>query len=422
MTPASAAELPQLYSASLGGVQLLDALNRVGDEARDVEHFLSFTPQKDPLVWAQGASWALGAGRVVYVEAGENRWHVARALAAALPRGARAFSAFTFDALAGEPSVCIVPEYLLLFDGTELTLTQVATHRLADCADALAYARRALAEPLGAGVPVHLRGTQAERTRHMEAVRAATQQFATGNLAKVVLARRAWAHLPEGYDLRPVLARLHRRFTQCVIFAVDGFFGASPETLLHVERSANALHATSRVLAGTLPAGGEASTLLRDTKELTEHEYAAQSAVEAMSEHCGNVRCEGPHLLELPNVWHLASDISGDIESDVFALLRSLHPTAAVAGVPRALAFETINRLEAGASRGRYAGPVGCFSGEEGTWALGLRSAQIRGRELEAWAGGGIVPGSVPEKEYQETEAKLSAIATALAAPQEAAA
>ena len=63
-----------------------------------------------------------------------------------------------------------------------------------------------------------------------------------------------------------------------------------------------------------------------------------------------------PFVLELPNVWHLATDVEARLVGaggarrtgpGALALTEVLHPTAAVCGTPRDTAAALIHRLEA---------------------------------------------------------------------------
>lgn len=276
---------------------------------------------------------------------------------------------------------------------------------------------------------VILEADSGARAAHEESVREALELIDRGTLEKVVVARYARGKVPQGFFLPRVLRRLAANYPSCWVFAVEGFFGASPETL--IESHGGQLHA--RVLAGTRPrsmsnhpgdAGQSqemrddevlAAELVSDPKELAEHRLAVESVVDVLTVRATNVCENGPFLLELPNVWHLATDvIASATEGDVLGIVAALHPTAAVAGVPRKVALEAIEKLEV-EDRGRYAGPVGWLGDNgDGEWAIGLRSAQLMGDTLKAWAGGGIVAGSRPECEFDETEAKMAPIREAL--------
>ena len=125
---------------------------------------------------------------------------------------------------------------------------------------------------------------------------------------------------------------------------------------------------------------------------------------------------ELPFSLALPNVWHLASDVHGVLASNstVLDLAAAIHPTAAVAGTPRANAIELIAELEP-FDRGRYAGPVGWIGADgDGEWAIALRGAQLEGSNIRAIAGCGIVSESEPDGEAAETDLKFKPITDAL--------
>ncbi len=142
-----------------------------------------------------------------------------------------------------------------------------------------------------------------------------------------------------------------------------------------------------------------------------------QNVLASLRSHSADVTAsETPFTLKLPNLWHLASDIDGELSdgSTSLDLVRALHPTAAVAGTPTTKALELIDELEP-FDRGRYAGPVGWVAGDgDGEWAIALRSAQVTGDLITAYAGAGIVADSVPQRELLETRMKFRPIVEAL--------
>lgn len=254
---------------------------------------------------------------------------------------------------------------------------------------------------------------------YRDRVRSALGQL-DSEFGKVVVARAITGHVVTPGDERAPLEKLAADYPDCHIFAVDGLWGASPETLVRVRD--RRVH--TRVLAGSAARGFDPSTdaaaaaaLADSAKDRDEHEYAVQSVLTALAPHCRSVvGTSTPFTLRLSNVWHLASDIEGVLSSreSVLNIIDSLHPTAAVAGVPTARALDTIADIEA-IPRGRYAGPVGWVDGSgNGEWAIALRCAQWDGVGIVAHAGAGIIAGSDPESEYRETELKFQPIRAAL--------
>ena len=244
-----------------------------------------------------------------------------------------------------------------------------------------------------------------------------------GDIDKVVLARDLIATTDRAIDVRPILNTLAANYPATWVFSVDGLIGATPELLLRLSRGM----VTSRVLAGTIPKTGDdardlalAGSLARSSKDLEEHEYAVRSVAEALSPFCSSTNVpDAPFVLHLANVMHLATDVTGALlESthhvDAFALIKSLHPSAAVCGTPRNLAFDVIDEIE-GMNRGRYAGPVGWIDARgDGELGIALRSGQVTGNEIRIFAGCGIVAGSDPVVELAESNAKFSAMRSAL--------
>ena len=185
--------------------------------------------------------------------------------------------------------------------------------------------------------------------------------------------------------------------------------------------------ATSRVLAGTLRRSGDVNrdlrqghALARSIKDVEEHGYGVRSVADALALHCDPVEVPGdPFVLELPNVMHLATDVTGTVTDGAtsLGLVASLHPSAAVCGTPTEVARGLIRQLE-GLDRGRYAGPVGWLDASgDGEWGIALRCAEVDpvdARRLRLFAGCGIVAGSKPLDELAESNAKLVPMRDAL--------
>ena len=354
--------------------------------------------------------------------------------------GPVAFGSFAFSKKSAHESRLIVPEIVVgVRDGqywvTKMTfddgeLTEASALAALDGwlsggstqGDVAAEPDAAVVRSLPAAPGATLHTGSLSEEAWMAAVAAGVEEIRTGALEKLVLARDIVATVPSGVNAAKVLRELAVRYRECWTYGVDGLVGATPEMLIQVEgRTAQA-----RVLAGTLDrrdAHGEDGipmdyaerVLAGSEKQRHEHEIAIQSLTsqlapfsEAMNAH------DEPFILELPNVWHLASDVKAElteVEGHVptcLALINALHPTAAVCGTPTLVAGALIRKLEH-LDRGPYAGPVGWLDAAgNGEWGIALRGAVIEDpHTVRLYAGCGIVDGSQPEAELAETWAKF---------------
>ena len=103
---------------------------------------------------------------------------------------------------------------------------------------------------------------------------------------------------------------------------------------------------------------------------------------------------------------HRRTDIVFSGDADPYRVIRTLHPTPAVGGLPRQEALELIRELEPH-DRMLYSGPVGIVSPNESHVFVNLRCMQVSHGNVHLFAGGGITAGSDPAAEWEETELKL---------------
>ena len=147
-----------------------------------------------------------------------------------------------------------------------------------------------------------------------------------------------------------------------------------------------------------------------------EHRLTVESVREGLEGHLRLFDEEQRETLVFGTIHHLGTRLGGltGPGAAVTDVLSTLHPTAAVAGTPRDEALGLIREIEP-RSRGRYAGPVGWFRPNgEGEFAIALRCGVIEGDRAILYAGGGIVKGSDPDEELEETEMKLAPMLSAL--------
>jgi menaquinone-specific isochorismate synthase len=389
---------------------------------------LALIPDDDAFAWVHRGDGLVGWGRTVeFRTAGAGRFTEAARWWSELSSravvrdevdvpgsGLVAFGSFTF-ADDAEGSVLVVPEVVIGRREGTAWITVIGTGITAAPDPVPSSPARPPVGTTFADGPV-------DSVSWQGLVAEAVRRISAGDLDKVVLARDLVARLDEPLDARAPLTRLAAEYPSCWTFHVDGFFGSTPEMLVRLERGL----VTSRVLAGTIRRTGDdthdlalAGSLARSSKDLEEHEYAVRSVADALAPHCTNMFVpETPFVLHLPNVMHLATDVTGVMRDGASALTlaASLHPSAAVGGTPTAAAVRLIGEIEQ-LDRGRYAGPVGWIDARgDGEWGIALRSAQIEGdgRTVRLFAGCGIVADSVPGDELAESNAKLIPVRDAL--------
>lgn len=247
-------------------------------------------------------------------------------------------------------------------------------------------------------------------------------------LRKIVLSRSLRLLADRAIDASALLRALSEDESVtafCVPLAADGgsraLIGATPELLVAKRGAA----ITSRPLAGSARRSREAGAdraaaegLLASDKDRREHREVVVAILDQLAPHCAALTApDAPQLAATASMWHLGTPISGrlrDASMSSLDLAGLLHPTPAVCGTPRAAAARAIAELE-GYERGFYAGAVGwCDALGDGDWHVAIRCAEIAGREARLYAGAGIVPGSDPAAEGEETSAKFAALLSAL--------
>jgi anthranilate synthase component 1 len=274
--------------------------------------------------------------------------------------------------------------------------------------------------------------TSLGREEYIHAVEVAKEAIAAGEAIQVVLARRQSFDLPadpstgatlDGIGLYRALRRVNPS-PYLFFVRTPGYevVGASPELLLQVEGD----KLTTHPIAGTRPRGADAreDTLLseelqRDPKERAEHVML----VDLGRNDLGRVARPGTvtvskymEVERYSHVLHLVSHVEGRLQPGLDALdaLRSVFPAGTLSGAPKIRAMQLIAAAE-GERRGLYGGAVG-YLGYDGNLdtAITIRSAVLKDGQAHVHTGAGIVAGSVPEREFEETEHKAAALRRAI--------
>jgi anthranilate synthase component 1 len=204
--------------------------------------------------------------------------------------------------------------------------------------------------------------------------------------------------------------------------------GASPETLVRLAHK----KMTLRPIAGTRPRGASdaedaalAAELLADPKERAEHVMLidlARNDVGRVSEP-GSVELTANMIIErYSHVMHIVSEVIGKPREDVKPsdVIRAAFPAGTLSGAPKVRATQIIRELEEDA-RGVYGGAVGYVMPDGSLdMAIAIRTVVAKDGKFEVTAGAGIVEGSVPALEAQETRNKAQAALAAIRSAQDA--
>lgn len=225
---------------------------------------------------------------------------------------------------------------------------------------------------------------------------------------KVVLARRVSLFCSSMIDPVSLCRSLQGAGQTVFLFQptpVSAFLGATPEMLYR--RSGRQI--VCDALAGTRPIRRQ-NELPGSEKDIREFSVVQNQILEALSPFCETApQSDARSIRTTPHLAHLSSQIQATLKDGVTdeLLLSALHPTPAVGGHPRQNALSFIEKTEPFA-RGLYAAPIGWTSALDAEFAVGIRSCLILGSTAHLFAGSGIVAGSDPSAEWDETEHKLS--------------
>jgi isochorismate synthase len=323
-----------------------------------------------------------------------------------------------------------VPELLYRCEGASARATLSIMVAPGQRADDVAFRLSSLiegmqegAEPASAQTSFGNRRDTVSIDEWSSAVTALTSAIDAGRVEKVVLAREVALHAHGEIDVTAALMRLRDGYPDCTVFAFrrggNVFAGATPERLVRVEgRRVRATCLAGSARRGADQADDDAAgrALLADGKERREHQLVVNTIADTLTPLCRDIDVPAePGLMRMPNVQHLYTPVEGTLAGDVglLELVERLHPTP-VGGLPRDEALRLIREHEP-SGRGWYAGPIGWIDARgDGEFAVAIRSALIAGREARLFAGCGIVAGSDPRREYDESSMKLRPMLWAL--------
>lgn len=231
-------------------------------------------------------------------------------------------------------------------------------------------------------------------------------------LQKVVLARQTTWHFTRAVSPLKIFFHIKQKNPHAYPFMIllktscesIAFIGASPEKLF----CKNGLLFETEAVASTAPLNEK--HLLYRNKMIQEFLFVKKFLQKKLQKKCLPFSTKDELLVkQAGNLYHLYHPFTTILKKEISAeeMIRTLHPTPAIAGTPRKRALQFIKTHEL-FDRGLYAGTIGIISPEkeQATICVAIRSCLIQGNKMHIFAGAGITHDSDPEKEWEELNQK----------------
>ncbi len=241
-----------------------------------------------------------------------------------------------------------------------------------------------------------------------------------GSFEKFVPSRQTTIPLNSNFEPVESLVKLREAYSNafCYLLSTDAlgtWMAASPELLIDIENEKRFL---TVALAGTqkMPEDESLSDIAWTQKEIEEQAMVSRYIINCFKKiRLREFDERGPKTARAGNLVHLKTEFSVDMEETSFPLLGSvmlklLHPTSAVCGMPLEPAFNFLKENE-GYDRHLFAGYLGPVNINMSTSIyVNLRCMQIFKNKGILYAGAGVTHDSNPEKEFLETEMKFKTL------------
>lgn len=229
------------------------------------------------------------------------------------------------------------------------------------------------------------------------------------NLPKLVLSRRKILTGFTEINLKESFNNLCRNYPNAFKYLFfDGetsWMGAFSEVLGKFNKSTHEFETMS--IAGTIPVSDEWTV-----KEIDEQKPVSSYIRNTLTKYATLSEVQESETYDhiSGNIKHLKTDFKIKINSeDLDSIIKELHPTPAVCGIPKDFCREIIEKVEK-FPRELYAGYIKIETEDYIQYFVNLRCARLYKNSVHLFVGGGITAQSNPEKEWNETELKSEAV------------
>ena len=261
---------------------------------------------------------------------------------------------------------------------------------------------------------------------YVSLVREGISEIKRGTFEKVVLASQKQIELEPDFDETKTFLKLCEKYINGFISYISipnvgAWLGATPELLVHIN------HKMMRTvaLAGTKTIGSDiVSDDLWTQKEYREQHLVAEYVEDAIKKSgFKKYKSYGPTTAKAGELAHLLTEFETQLcegdEYKISELLKNMHPTPAICGLPKIPAQEFISNNER-FDREFYAGYLGPVNlNDSMDLFVNLRCMQIFGVSAMLYAGAGIISNSDPENELTEIQSKFRTMEWVLETPLE---
>jgi para-aminobenzoate synthetase len=270
------------------------------------------------------------------------------------------------------------------------------------------------------GSPPSTLSLDRSREQYVEDVETSLDRLFAGDSYEICLTNRLRfeTHI-DSLDLYRSLRRANPApFASYLRFGDLTVLSSSPERFLNVSREGEAearpIKGTSRRGASAAEDEALAAALAADGKNRAENLMIVDLLRNDLGAVCevGSVRVPEMMAVEAYETVHqLVSSVRGRLRSGASATdaIRSCFPPGSMTGAPKLRTTEILDALE-GAPRGVYSGAIGWLGlGGAADLSVAIRTIVLGGGRATVGAGGAIVLGSDPGREYEEMLLKAAA-------------
>lgn len=254
---------------------------------------------------------------------------------------------------------------------------------------------------------------ETSKEQHIKIVEKTIAEIHKNDLKKVVISRTEQVAITD-FNLIEIYQKLLQNYANAFVYVwfhpkVGLWLGATPETLLDIENSVF----KTMSLAGTQVYKNTENVVWK-SKELNEQQLVTNFIENQLVTISSDLKIDKTETIKAGSLLHLRTKVTGVLhhKSTLKTLIRALHPTPAVCGLPREKAKKFILENEQ-YHRSFYTGFLGelnfqnsKLNTQSSSLFVNLRCMNISKNNASLFIGGGITKDSNAIKEWEETVSK----------------